>query len=59
MHSMPDAINSIDEDTDEKGNSPYADWPRGPRDTRAKARIIMQRDKMEVGPFGDVEPNGA
>nr|VFK46950.1 MAG: putative addiction module killer protein [Candidatus Kentron sp. TC]VFK51082.1 MAG: putative addiction module killer protein [Candidatus Kentron sp. TC]VFK62097.1 MAG: putative addiction module killer protein [Candidatus Kentron sp. TC] len=55
---MPDTINSINEYTDEKGKSPYADWLRGLRDIRAKAKIIMQVDKMEVGLFGDVGPIG-
>ncbi|MBV1916285.1 MAG: hypothetical protein KUG72_12930 [Pseudomonadales bacterium] len=44
---MPDMMNIITEYTDEKGKSPYADWLRGLRDARAKAKIIMQVDKME------------
>jgi putative addiction module killer protein len=55
---MPDMINTINEYTDEQGKSPYADWLRGLRDNRAKAKIIMQVDKMELGLFGDVEPIG-
>ena len=51
-------INTINEYTDEKGKSPYADWLCGLRDARAKAKIIMQVDKMELGLFGDVEPIG-
>jgi hypothetical protein len=35
---MPDMINTINEYTDEKGKSPYAEWLRGLRDVRAKAR---------------------
>lgn len=49
---------TINEYTDEQGRSPYAQWLRGLRDTRAKAKIIMQVDKMELGLFGDVEPIG-
>lgn len=52
---MPDMMNTINEYTDEQGKSPYADWLR---DNRAKAKIIMQVDKMELGLFGDVEPIG-
>ena len=55
---MSDMITTINEYTDEKGKSPYADWLRGLRDTRAKAKIIVQVDKMELGLFGDVEPIG-
>lgn len=55
---MPDMINTINEYTDEKGKSPYAEWLRSLRDARAKAKIIMQVDKMELGLFGDVEPIG-
>lgn len=51
-------INTINEYTDEQGKSPYADWLLGLRDARAKAKIIMQVDKMELGLFGDVEPIG-
>jgi len=49
---------TINEYTDEQGRSPYAQWLRGLRDARAKAKIIMQVDKMELGLFGDVEPIG-
>lgn len=51
-------INTVNEYTDEKGNSPYAEWLKGLCDARAKARIIMQVDKMELGLFGDTEPIG-
>ena len=51
-------INTINEYIDEKGKSPYADWLRDLRDARAKAKIIMQVDKMELSLFGDVEPIG-
>ncbi|PIE41214.1 MAG: addiction module killer protein [Gammaproteobacteria bacterium] len=51
-------INTIKEYTDEKGKSPYADWLRGLRDSKAKAKIIMRVDKMELGLFGDVDSIG-
>ncbi|MDO6608336.1 type II toxin-antitoxin system RelE/ParE family toxin, partial [Saccharophagus degradans] len=50
--------NTINEYTDEQGKSPYAQWLGALRDVRAKAKIIMQVDKMELGLFGDVEPIG-
>lgn len=50
--------NTINEYTDEQGKSPYAQWLNSLRDARAKAKIIMQVDKMELGLFGDVEPIG-
>lgn len=50
--------NTINEYTDEKEKSPYAQWLRNLRETKAKAKIIMQVDKMELGLFGDVEPIG-
>ncbi len=55
---MPNMINTINEYTDAKGKSPYADWLQGLRDNRAKAKILMQVDKMELGLLGDVEPIG-
>ena len=55
---MTELINIVNEYTDESGNSPYSDWLGGLRDARAKAKIIMQVDKMELGLFGDVEPVG-
>ncbi|MET0103439.1 MAG: type II toxin-antitoxin system RelE/ParE family toxin [Sedimenticola sp.] len=51
-------INTVNEYTDEKGKSPYSQWLNGLRDARAKAKIIMQVDKMELGLFGDVQPIG-
>jgi len=50
--------NTINEYTDESGNSPYADWLGSLRDARAKAKVIMQVDKMELGLFGDSQPIG-
>ena len=50
--------NTIGEYIDKRGKSPYAQWIMKLRDARAKARIIMQVDKMELGLFGDVEPIG-
>jgi putative addiction module killer protein len=41
-----------------QGKSPYASWLKGLRDIRAKAKIILQVDKMELGLFGDSEPVG-
>lgn len=49
---------SIREYLDKKGRSPYNDWLRGVRDARAKARVIMQVDRMELGLFGDSRPVG-
>jgi|TARA_B110000240_G_C13216624_1_gene332742 putative addiction module killer protein len=51
-------MNVINEYMDERGNSPYAQWMGRLRDPRAKAKIILQVDKMELGLFGDVEPIG-
>ncbi len=56
--NMPEMINTINEYTDEGGKSPYAQWLESIRDARAKAKIIMRVDKMELGLFGDVEPIG-
>jgi putative addiction module killer protein len=50
--------NNINEYTDTTGKSPYATWLDNLRDVRARARIILQVDKMELGLFGDVEPIG-
>ncbi|MEJ1297689.1 MAG: type II toxin-antitoxin system RelE/ParE family toxin [Candidatus Sedimenticola sp. (ex Thyasira tokunagai)] len=55
---MQDIINTVNEYTDEKGNSPYSKWLNGLRDAKAKAKIIIQVDKMELGLFGDIEPIG-
>ena len=49
---------TINEYTDARGKSPYASWLNGLRDARAKAKIILQVDKMELGLFGDSEPIG-
>ena len=51
-------INIINEYTDEQGKSPYAEWLVSLRDVRARAKIIMQVDRMELGLFGDSEPIG-
>ncbi|WP_226702110.1 type II toxin-antitoxin system RelE/ParE family toxin [Microbulbifer elongatus] len=51
--------NTINEYTDEHGKSPYADWLRELRDPKAKAKVIMQVDRMELGLFGDSQPIGA
>ena len=55
---MPEMTNTINEYTDEQGKSPYAEWLSNLRDARAKAKILMRVDKMELGLFGDVEPIG-
>jgi len=51
-------MNIISEYTDEKGKSPYAHWLGGLRDARAKAKVMMRVDRMELGLFGDAEPIG-
>jgi len=51
-------INTINEYMDETGHSPYAEWLGSLRDKRAKAKIIMQVDRMELGLFGDTQPIG-
>lgn len=55
---MPEMKNTINEYVDEKGHSPYAKWLEKLRDARARAKIIMQVDRMELGLFGDSEPIG-
>jgi putative addiction module killer protein len=49
---------TIHEYTDAQGKSLYALWLNGLRDARARAKIILQVDKMELGLFGDSEPIG-
>lgn len=51
-------IQLINEYTDANGRSPYATWLNGLRDARAKAKIMLQVDRMELGLFGDSEPIG-
>ena len=51
-------LNRINEYTDEQDKSPYAEWLASLRDARARARIIIQVDRMELGLFGDSEPIG-
>jgi putative addiction module killer protein len=51
-------LNVIHEYTDEQGKSPYAEWLSSLRDTRARARVMMQVDRMELGLLGDSEPIG-
>jgi putative addiction module killer protein len=51
-------INTIDEFTNETGKSFYAQWLKSIRDARARARIILQVDKMALGLFGDSQPIG-
>ena len=49
---------TVYEYTDEQGRSPYAEWLWSPRDAKARARIIMQVDRMELGLLGDSQPIG-
>ncbi len=58
MGNMTRKLNTINEYTDEQGKSPYAEWLASLRDVRARAKIIMQVDRMELGLFGDSEPVG-
>ena len=51
-------VNTLNEYTDEQGSSPYADWLRSLRDAKARARIMMQVDRMELDLFGDSKPIG-
>ena len=55
---MSDMKNTVLEYLDDSGKSLYADWLKNLRDKKAKAKIMMRVDKMELGLFGDVEPIG-
>ena len=55
---MPEIINTINEYVDEQGKSPYKDWLLKLRDARAKAKVMMQVDRMELGLMGDSQPVG-
>ena len=55
---MASMINTINEYIDAQGDSPYEGWLSGLRDAKAKAKVMIQVDKMELGLFGDVEPVG-
>ena len=50
--------NIIHEYIDSKGSSLYAKWLGKLRDAKARARIILQVDRMELGLFGDFRPVG-
>ncbi|NRB40413.1 MAG: type II toxin-antitoxin system RelE/ParE family toxin [Pseudomonadales bacterium] len=50
--------NTINEYLDDKGNSLYATWLHNLRDARAKAKVLMQVDRMELGLMGDSQPVG-
>lgn len=50
--------NRILEYLDGKGRSPYGIWLASLKDPRAKAKVIMQVDRMELGLFGDSQPVG-
>ena len=58
MTLMPEMINIINEYLTESGVSPYSDWLQSLRDPKARARIIIQVDRMELGLFGDSKPIG-
>ncbi len=49
---------TVNEYRDIFGRRPYARWLSRLRDPKARAKIILQVDKMELGLFGDVEPIG-
>jgi putative addiction module killer protein len=51
-------FNIINEYITADDHPPYSEWLEGLRDPRAKAKIIMQVDRMELGLFGDSEPVG-
>lgn len=51
-------INIIHEYTDGQGKSPYAEWLSSLLDVRARTKIMMQVDRMELGLLGDSEPIG-
>jgi len=51
-------FNTINEYTDETGKSGYSRWLESVRDPRAKARIMLQVDKLELGLFGDSQAIG-
>ena len=49
---------SVSEYLDENGRSHYGEWLSSLRDARAKAKIIIAVDRMELGNLGDSEPVG-
>ena len=51
-------MNIIHEYLDDDGHSPYGSWLASLGDLRAKAKVIMQVDRMELGLFGDSQPVG-
>jgi putative addiction module killer protein len=51
-------INIIHEYTDEQGKSPFAEWLSSLRDKRARARIMMQVDRMGLDLLGYSVPIG-
>lgn len=53
-----DEVITVHEFVDKNGKSPYQDWLMSLRDARARAKIIIQVDRMELGNFGDSEPVG-
>ena len=50
--------NIIHEYLDSGDRSPYGSWLASLSDPRAKAKVIMQVDRMELGLFGDSKPVG-
>jgi len=53
---MADIINTVKEYIDKQGNSPYSSWLKLLPDERAKVKIVIQVDRMELGLFGDSQP---
>ena len=50
--------NDILEYTDVRGRCPYREWIEKLKDGRARARILMRIDRMELGLFGDAKSLG-
>ena len=49
---------TVNEYKDGRGRSPYSVWLGRLKDSKAKARIILNVDKMELGMFADAKPVG-
>lgn len=43
---------------DADGNSPFADWIEGLRDTMGRKRILARIRRLEQGNYGDCQPVG-
>lgn len=55
LHGSRGMLNTINEYKDRSGKSPYGRWLESIKNPRARARIIMHVDKMELGLFGDIK----